>query len=103
MTRIDILNPVTQLLRASLVLLGLLFTLPAAAADAAAGSPKAVVETTVDSILAVLRKPDFDLANDREEIKSKIVAAFDNTAMAQSVLSTAWRDATPEQRTEFMN
>lgn len=97
-------NPVTQLLRGGCAVLallgGLLFTLPAAAAEA---SPKAVVETTVNDILAILRKPDFDLATDREPIKAKIVAAFDDTAMAQSVLSTAWREASKEQQEEFKN
>src|SRR5690606_33487473 len=60
-------------------------------------------EKTVNEILEILRKPDFDLARDRETVKAKIVAAFDDTAMAQSVLSTAWRDATREQQTEFKN
>ena len=101
MTHIAFTNPVTRLLRAGALLLGLLFTLPTMAADADAASPKAVVQTTVDSILASLRKPDFDSTKDRDAIKAKIVAAFDDTAMAQSVLSTAWRDATPEQQAEF--
>jgi phospholipid transport system substrate-binding protein len=103
MTRtIAVLNPAT-LLRAGLLALGLLFTLPAAAAEAAAGSPMAVVQTTINDLLAILRKPDFDLARDRQTIKAKIKDAFDETAMAQSVLSTAWKDATPEQQTEFKN
>ena len=93
MSTLNLRNPL-KLLSTGLMLFGLLFTLPAAAADAA--SPKAVVETTVNDILAILRKPDFDLARDRETIKAKIVAAFDDTAMAQSVLSTAWRDASKE-------
>ena len=100
MTHITTFNPVTRLLRSGLLLLGLMFTWPVAAADAGA-SPKEVVQTTVDNILAILRKPDFDIAKDRETIKGHIVAAFDDTAMAQSVLSTAWRDATPEQQNEF--
>ena len=100
MTHITTFNPVTRLLRSGLLLLGLMFTWPVAAADAGA-SPKEVVQTTVDNILAILRKPDFDISKDRETIKGHIVAAFDDTAMAQSVLSTAWRDATPEQQNEF--
>jgi phospholipid transport system substrate-binding protein len=105
MTRtVTVLNPAT-LLRAGLFALacvgGLLFTLPAAAAEPAPGSPTAVVQTSVDAILAILRKPDFDIAKDRTEIKAKIKDAFDETAMAQSVLSTAWKDATPEQQNEF--
>ncbi|HEY0963950.1 MAG TPA: ABC transporter substrate-binding protein [Pseudomonadales bacterium] len=98
-------NSLSTLLRRGLLALSLLcgsliVTTSATAADAGA-SPKAVVETTVNDILSILRKPDFDLARDRESIKTKIIAAFDDTAMAQSVLSTAWRDATKEQQTEF--
>jgi len=102
MTRtIAFLNPAT-LLRAGLLALGCLsFTLPATAAEPAPGSPTAVVQTSVDAILAILRKPDFDIERDRTEIKSKIKDAFDETAMAQSVLSTAWKDATVEQQNEF--
>ena len=107
MTSIHFTNPVSTLLRRGLLALGLvcgslMFAFSATAADAGA-SPKAVVETTVNDILAILRKPDFDLARDRETIKGKIIAAFDDTAMAQSVLSTAWRDATKEQQAEFKN
>lgn len=94
------LNP-ANLLRAGLLALACLFTLPAMAAEPAPGSPMAVVKTSVDAILAILRKPDFDIAKDRTEIKAKIKDAFDETAMAQSVLSTAWKDATPEQQNEF--
>jgi phospholipid transport system substrate-binding protein len=102
MTRtIASLNPATNLLRAGLVTVGLLFTLPAAAAEAAAGSPMAVVQSAINDILAILRKPDFNLDRDRETVKAEIKEAFDETAMAQSVLSTAWRDATPEQQNEF--
>jgi phospholipid transport system substrate-binding protein len=97
------LNPATTLLRAGLLMLGLLFTMPAVAAEPAAGSPMAVVQATINEILAILRKPDFDLARDREAVKAKIKDAFDETAMAQSVLSTGWRDATPEQQAEFKN
>lgn len=95
------LNPATNLLRAGLMMVGLLFTLPVAAAEPAAGSPMAVVQSSINDILAILRKPDFDLARDRETVKAEIKEAFDETAMAQSVLSTAWRDATPEQQNEF--
>lgn len=98
---VAVLNATLPLLRAGLLLLGLQFTIPALAAEPAAGTPMAVVQTTINDILAILRKPDFELARDREAVKAKIKDAFDETAMAQSVLSTAWRDATPEQQTEF--
>ena len=55
----------------------------------------------VDAILAVLRSPGFDLATDRPAIRAEIQRAFDDTAMAQSVLSTNWRQASKEQQNEF--
>lgn len=86
------------LLALSLLVPGLLFTL---AADAQTATPTAAVQSVVDSILVVLRKPDFDMAADRPAISAEIKRAFDDTAMAQSVLSTNWRQASPEQQNEF--
>jgi phospholipid transport system substrate-binding protein len=64
-------------------------------------TPTATVRTTVDAILAVLRKPDFNFDTDRVAIKNTVTKAFDATAMAQSVLSTNWRSASKEQQAEF--
>lgn len=70
-------------------------------AQAQQAEPTATVKTTVDNILSVLRKPDFNFETDREIIKAEVTKAFDATAMAQSVLSTNWRSATKEQQDEF--
>ena len=96
-------TPLAKQLRGGLLILGflvsgLLFTLPIAAQT---GTPTAAVQAVVDSILVLLRKPDFDMAADRPAISAAIKRAFDDTAMAQSVLSTNWRTATPAQQTEF--
>lgn len=96
-------TPLAKQLRGGLLILGflvsgLLFTLPIAAQT---GTPTAAVQSVVDSILVLLRKPDFDMAADRPAISAAIKRAFDDTAMAQSVLSTNWRTATPAQQTEF--
>ena len=96
-------TPLAKQLRGGLLILGflvsgLLFTLPSAAQT---GTPTAAVQSVVDSILVLLRKPDFDMAADRPAISAAIKRAFDDTAMAQSVLSTNWRTATPAQQTEF--
>lgn len=64
-------------------------------------SPTAAAKTTVDAILAILRSPDFNFATDRSKVSDLVRKAFDDTAMAQSVLSTEWRKATPEQQNEF--
>jgi phospholipid transport system substrate-binding protein len=64
-------------------------------------TPTAAAEKTVNAILAVLRKPDFNFDTDRVTVSNLVRGAFDDVAMAQSVLSTEWRKATPEQQTEF--
>lgn len=66
-------------------------------------TPTAAAQKTVDAILAILRKPDFNFERDRAAVSDLVKKAFDDTAMAQSVLSTEWRKATPEQQTEFKN
>jgi phospholipid transport system substrate-binding protein len=73
----------------------------AAAAQAQHDTPTATVKTTVDAILAVLRKPDFTFERDRSTISAEVTKAFDATAMAQSVLSTNWRTASKEQQEAF--
>jgi len=65
------------------------------------GEPSAAVRLIVDNILSILRKPGFEFETDRPAISAEIARAFDATAMAQSVLSTNWRSATPAQQNEF--
>jgi phospholipid transport system substrate-binding protein len=77
---------------------GLAISLPAQAQD---GAPTAAVKSVVDSILTILRSPGFDLERDRPAIRNEIRRAFDDTAMAQSVLSTNWRQASKEQQNDF--
>lgn len=66
-------------------------------------TPMTTVKTVVDNILEILRSPDFDFETARPMIRTEIQSAFDDVAMAQSVLSTNWRDATAAQQEEFKN
>lgn len=94
-------GPISGLLRLvalTLCLGGSLASLPAAAQD---GAPTKAVQSVVDGILAILRSPDYDFEADRPRIRAEIQRAFDDTAMAQSVLSTNWRQASKEQQDEF--
>ncbi len=86
----------------SFLTLALIFALiKSPVANAQTGTPTAAVESVVNDILAILRKPDFDLAKDGPAISAKVKGGFDSLAMAQSVLSTSWKDATKEQQAEF--
>lgn len=64
-------------------------------------SPTATVRSVVDAVLAILRSPEFEFETARPLIRAEIQRAFDDVAMAQSVLSTNWRTATKEQQNEF--
>lgn len=91
-------------LNAILALFTLLLSLSLAApASAQHDTPMETVQTTVDAILAILRKPDFNFETDNAAVKAEVTKAFDATAMAQSVLSTNWRSASKEQQAEFQD
>ncbi len=94
--------PLSALLFYSFLALALIFAFARSPqASAQTDTPKAAVETVVNKILGILRSPDFDLAKDGTTISAEIKRGFDSLAMAQSVLSTNWKDATPAQQAEF--
>ena len=97
-------HPLTRLRNLSLLLtmslslsLSLLWAPPGLAQD----TPSDAVRTTIDTILGILRKPDYNFEADSPAISAEVARAFDATAMAQSVLSTNWRQANPDQQGEF--
>ena len=47
-------------------------------ANAQTGTPTAAVESVVNEILGILRKPDFDLAKDGPAISAKVKSGFDS-------------------------
>ena len=64
-------------------------------------TPSAAVKLAVDKIIGILRKPDFNLDRDRSSLSVEIRKAFDDVAMAQSVLSTNWKAINADQQSEF--
>lgn len=64
-------------------------------------SPTTRVETTVNAILDILRNGNLTTDEARSQMRTEINKAFDPRAMAQSVLSTNWRQASEEQQDEF--
>lgn len=94
--------PFTVLLFCSALALMLAFMLGRSPqVSAQTETPTAAVEKVVNTILGILRSPDFDLARDGPTISAEVKRGFDSLAMAQSVLSTNWKQATPEQQAEF--
>lgn len=64
-------------------------------------TPSAAVKLAVDKIIGILRKPDFNFERDRSSLSVEIRKAFDDMAMAQSVLSTNWKAINADQQSEF--
>jgi phospholipid transport system substrate-binding protein len=89
-----------RLLLAIGLLLPLALTAPLAGA-ADEGTPGAAVKATVEKILGILRKPDFKFERDRPLISAEVRRAFDDVAMAQSVLSTNWKNLNTDQQNQF--
>ncbi|MBI2969910.1 MAG: ABC transporter substrate-binding protein, partial [Gammaproteobacteria bacterium] len=81
------------------------FSLPAALA--AAPSAEEVVKTTTDQVLERLLAQKADLRLHPEKIYDLIhelvVPHFDFSSMARWVLGKSWKEATPEQRDEFVS
>ncbi|RMF83962.1 MAG: ABC transporter substrate-binding protein, partial [Nitrospirae bacterium] len=74
--------------------------LPAAASPAA--SPTETIHTTVDQVIAILKRPDLDRAERRRRVVAVVRPQFDFTAMARATLALYWRRATPAQRRAFV-
>ncbi len=85
---------------ATLLLFGLLFTsiLPAAAT----ATPSDRVKQTVDSVLAVMKNPDLDATQRRDQVRDIVRQRFDYESMSQVILATNWRSATASQREQFI-
>ncbi len=74
----------------------------AAARDAAAQqSPRDVVQTTADQVLAVIAREDLSKEARREEVKRIVLANTDFDTLCRLVLARNWDRFTPEQRAEF--
>jgi phospholipid transport system substrate-binding protein len=64
-------------------------------------TPRGRVQDSVDRVLAVLRDPGLDREARWQRIAVVIEDGFDFRSMSQSVLATAWKKASPEERDLF--
>ena len=85
----------------TLLLFGLLFTATLSAA-ATTVTPSDRVKETVDSVLAVLKNPDLEGSQRRDQVREIVRQRFDYESMSQVILAANWRTATPSQREQFI-
>ena len=64
-------------------------------------SPTERVRSVVDEVLTILRNQSLDPSERREQLRAQLGQVFDSRAMAQSALSTNWRNASEAQQDEF--
>jgi phospholipid transport system substrate-binding protein len=71
-----------------------------------ADGPQAQIKQSTDKILAVVRDPDLEGDDKKEERRKKILDAVDErfnwTEMARRALARHWRARTPEEQKEFV-
>ncbi|HYL59146.1 MAG TPA: ABC transporter substrate-binding protein [Candidatus Acidoferrales bacterium] len=70
-------------------------------APAYADAPMAVVQTTVNQALAVLRDKQTPLATRQDQLRKIVSSTFEFTEMAKSALGYHWKQITPDQQQEF--
>jgi ABC-type transporter MlaC component len=82
-------------LAAACGLLGLALAGPAGAAESGA---RAVIETTVDAVLAILQDQSLSKEQRRQGIEEIAYARFDMHTMSRLVLARSWQKFTEPQR-----
>jgi phospholipid transport system substrate-binding protein len=86
-------------LAAACGLLGLALAGPAGAAESGA---RAVIETTVDAVLAILQDQSLSKEQRRQGIEEIAYARFDMHTMSRLVLARSWQKFTEPQREEYI-
>ncbi|OGA45038.1 MAG: hypothetical protein A3F74_10700 [Betaproteobacteria bacterium RIFCSPLOWO2_12_FULL_62_58] len=82
--------------------LGVVFLVAAFAVPAAEVAPDALVKTTVDEVLSVIKqKKDKRTLHDLAE--KKVLPHFDFQAMTRLAMGKSWREANPDQQSKLEN
>jgi phospholipid transport system substrate-binding protein len=74
-----------------------------AESSAQAGEARAVVDQTVDTVLAVLRQPELSVFERRAKIEEIAYARFDFDTMSRLVLSRNWRKFDAANKRDFID
>jgi phospholipid transport system substrate-binding protein len=81
--------------------LGTMLAFPAS--GSAETSPTQTVHESVDAILALLRDHTLEQADRRAKIRAHIKTRFDFEAMSQRTLATNWKNASEQERQQFID
>ena len=90
-------------LRATAVLCAVLALCATAAAGVEKTPPRAVIQHTIDEVLAILRDSKRSDAQRRKELEAIARERFDFETMSRLVMATNWKKLSPAQQTEFVD
>ncbi len=82
--------------------LALCLLLASGGAGAAAPTPTETVHVAVDRVFGVLRQPGLSQSQRWSDIGAVINERFDFRSMSQSVLATSWKEASTEEKRQFV-
>jgi len=82
--------------------LGVVCLVAAFAVQAAEGAPDALVKSTVDDVLSVI-KQNKDKRTLHDLAEKKVLPHFDFQAMTRLAVGKSWRDANPDQQNKLEN
>ena len=82
--------------------LGVVFLVAAFAVPAAEVAPDALVKTTVDEVLSVI-KQNKDKRTLHDLAEKKVLPHFDFQAMTRLAMGKSWREANPDQQSKLEN
>jgi len=71
--------------------------------SAAAPGPLEEVRTTVDSIIALLKRDDLSREERQDKVGAMVRERFDFKTMSQGVLATNWKKATDAEKKQFID
>jgi phospholipid transport system substrate-binding protein len=90
-------------LRAAAALCAALALCATAAAGVEQPSPRAVIQHTIDQVLAILRDTKRDNTQRRAELEAIAKQRFDFTTMSKLVMAANWRRLSKPQQSEFVD
>ena len=107
MRKTTLLDPRARIWRRTAPLLLCLVCLPclsaaAAGSDTANGGPRAVIENTIEHVLAILRDPSKNADQRREALEALAHERFDFRTMSRLVLARNWKVLSKQQQAEFV-
>ncbi|EGV51594.1 toluene tolerance protein [endosymbiont of Riftia pachyptila (vent Ph05)] len=101
-TLLALIGRTTMSFKKMLLPLGLICFLFGSSQAVAAPSPTEQLREVVDGVMALLKQPEVDQAQRRQQMRDLIAPHFDFEVMSRSILAKNWKKADAAQRDRFV-